>query len=499
MTSVLVRSSPSDTGHAFSPDYTRLHITPLDTDLLPVLLSSSVLPLARNVSFHTLATFPEKRYGFIELPADDAEQLKRKLNGAVVKGLKLRVEKARPDRLRAPMGDAALARDAGDAKVRKEKTHKVKKDKSKKRKRHGDDMIGVELEEGRKVKRGWTVTPEDVKTKNEEKGKEKRAKKEKPAKEDGDEERKKKTPKASKEIKSKYTDQPECLVKTILPPNVAAERSRSGKKGKKEKSREMVVHEFENTTKFPSFLKRVEPSAKRKAAVEYVDGKGWVDEDGNVVEAVKPRGPVGQRRERMPTPQNDLYDGAVAKEHAETYLTPATPSSPAIAPTRPMSSGSMNRLSLKMPPSTPAMAKVHPLEALYRRAADDGTRKTPKPFSFFGQDDQDGEVAPPGIQVPLTPFSHLDYEQRGIRSAAPTPDTAHPYRSRPWSPDQEEDIEEGDEMEVDDKKDEPPVSSFATWFYENKRELGKAWRLRRKTAAKEKRYRDNRARAERAI
>ncbi|KAF5004092.1 hypothetical protein FDECE_9407, partial [Fusarium decemcellulare] len=88
-----------------SSDFTRLHISPLDPELLKIVLSASVAPKARNISYHTIETFPERRYGFVELPSMDAEKLKKKLNGAVLKGTKLRVEKARPEERVEPTGE----------------------------------------------------------------------------------------------------------------------------------------------------------------------------------------------------------------------------------------------------------------------------------------------------------------------------------------------------------------------------------------------------------
>ncbi|SPQ26663.1 031e0542-b29b-4ad7-a37d-ef889b48d3c7 [Thermothielavioides terrestris] len=221
--------------HSPTP-YVRLHVTPLDHELLQVVLPSTLLPKARNVSYHTIETFPEKRYGFLELPSEDAEKLRKKLNGSILKGVKIRIERARPSGIPAPLGQAAMA---------KEKTAKkaadgisALKDKSKKRKRGAEELGGIVLGDGRKVKRGWTSAEEP---------KEKRSKKNK----------EKKRKEGKKQAKSKYTDHAECLVKTMLPANaiLTTDAGHSPPAKKKSKAREVVVHEFERTTKFPTFLK----------------------------------------------------------------------------------------------------------------------------------------------------------------------------------------------------------------------------------------------------
>ena len=74
----------------------RLHITPLSPDLLSAILPSSIAHLAEAVSYHTLDVFPECNYGYLELPSMEAEKLKKKLNGSILKGKKIQIEEARP-------------------------------------------------------------------------------------------------------------------------------------------------------------------------------------------------------------------------------------------------------------------------------------------------------------------------------------------------------------------------------------------------------------------
>ncbi|EEY23458.1 conserved hypothetical protein [Verticillium alfalfae VaMs.102] len=581
---------------AADPDaYIRLHITPFDADLLKVVVPASALPKARSISFHNLQTFPEKRYGFVELPAMDAEKIKKKLNGAVLKGSKMRVEKARPE----PAAESAKEEETG--KKRKTKSSDDPEG-TKKRKRDYNVIPGVELED-RKVKRGWTVTDED-------KIKEKRNKKDRKDKEKSKE---KKEKKKKREERSKYTDKEECLLKTKLPANAPVEKRKKGK------SRETVIHEFSNTTKYPSFLKSSKPSDAAPSNAEYVEGKGWVDEEGNVVEAVKVRKPAEPKSDSrkkkktiappvveddttsssgsssedddseaeapaakpkkaatptkatVPAPVDDdatsssgssSEEDDASEEKGEIKakqtssplsikVTPAAASddetsssgssadeevsdgpavddgsteeaapSPASAlkgdASRPKSSSSSNSLTIKIPPATPA--KVHPLEALYKRAraGEDATTtpaKESQPFSFFGgggdNDDIEEDDAVPSLQIPMTPYTQEDFEWRNIRSAAPTPDTAHPSRIKNFWAGDELDEDEADDTAMadgDEDKEEGasaaaagPSGDFQKWFWENRGDLNKSWMKRKKTAAKEKRHRENKSRANRAV
>ncbi|KAI1750743.1 hypothetical protein F4782DRAFT_508755 [Xylaria castorea] len=550
--------------------YTRLHITPFDESLQNVVIPASVLPRARNISYHTIETFPEKRFGFVDMPTMDADKLKKKLNGAVLKGSKVRIETARPE----STPDSAPDTDNGE-------TNKEKKKKSKKRKPDTDVIEGVRLED-RKVKRGWTTTEQEMIEE-----KRKKAKKEK---RDGnsskDEEKKdrkdRKKDRKKAAIKSKYTDEPECLFKTKLPtagPSQSTEEteetSTPKKKRKRKSDREVVVHEFEKTTKYPTFL-RSGPTAVTAEATTFEDGVGWVDSTGKVVEPVKSRRrPEGipapahpKLKKVVPTPPEDDDDetsssgssssdddeddasssglesdspdkqgAALATPKALKVETPVLSSPSALTKpesARPKSSGSMTSLSIKIPPTTPAAKNVHPLEALYKRPQ--GGESTPnadseaKPFSFFANEDDieedDGSMAP-ASQAPMTPFTTQEFEFRNTRSAAPTPDTAHPSRSfHFWASqssandaelDEEddasglEDVEEEQARELEDEDvhmadgvtgeqaSQTPASDFQKQFWESRGDLNRAWRKRRKSAAKDKRYRDNRARAERAI
>ncbi|RFU76732.1 hypothetical protein TARUN_5535 [Trichoderma arundinaceum] len=569
-------------------DFVRLHITPLDAELVKVVIPASVLPVARNISYHTLETFPERRYGFVELPEADAEKLRRKLNGTTLKGCKMRIEKARPETRIEPTGEE------DEIPEKKSKSSKDGKEKSKKRKREPDVLEGVALLD-RKVKRGWTETPttNKRKTRKDKENKDKEKEKEKEKK---------------KRLKSKYTEGEECLLKTKLPPNtmknLAPEELEQKKRSKKKgSSRQVVIHEFEKTTKFPSFLK-ASTATDRKAASEFVKGKGWVDEEGNVVEEVKEKekakAPPRPKKVSKPRPvseepedddstsssgtssegtssedeksekesedesEAETEEEVEAESKEETGKVPlvavskaedeekndtssddssesetsdeeedqspkaaeqATPTSSSKASGSKSTPGSTKPLAIKIPPpETPSNTKVHPLEALYKRPKPDNenptsARKEAEPFSFFGAGEEEQDEpseATPGSLAPMTPFTRQDYEWRNIRSAAPTPDTAHPSRMQRFfgaSPEKDVDMEDDvpdeqqeDEEEGEDEDEGSPApgkhsatSDFQKWFWENRRDLNRSWMTRRKTAAKEKRHRENKARASKAV
>ncbi|CAK7565399.1 MAG: hypothetical protein SEPTF4163_003316 [Sporothrix epigloea] len=704
--------------------YTRLHITPFDAELLSVVISTSAYDSARNISFHSLQTFPEKRFGFVDLPTDSAEKLRRKLNGAVLKGVKLRIEPARQtpeekvaaiEAARNKMGkktsrekDANLTPAELQRKEEERAARREQKRLDKERSKKGKSQIahevlqGVQLEPGRHVKRGWTVpdAPEDSK------------------KSGWSKDKKEKEKKKRKGERSEYTEGPECLFKTILPANKVpkAKLSLSGKivggvgvdnvemeldgralkrKRKEEKkAREVVVHEFANWTRIPTFLKSTTDSGTRNAHLEYVQGKGWVDEEtGNVVQPHKSTRPVavtglinkeaqlakraeldaetaakakeladaqdetsgtsdsetsdsgsdtsstddtcpgvgnGNRNENLEyvegkgwvneatgdvvqplkstrpivtglitkdaqlakrakldaaaaarakelASQQDGHDRSVsgsgthppleeenagARDNHSTEPARADKSRPSAESQEEVGSSTHQKLSstasliiqIPPPPSftqtplTPASKKVvHPLEALYKSAMPNSVGKNDvvtgaatvkageaeAPFRFFGgldNDDieEDGDamevIAPTNsdnadtLQPPMTPFSRGEFEWRNVRSAAPTPDTAHPNRmiNFQWPTmglGEEENGEDDSEDEDKDTQDaenksrqKPEPASvksgggdFQSWFWENRGDLNRSWKLRRKMAAKDKRYRENRARAERAI
>ncbi|KAF2107909.1 hypothetical protein BDV96DRAFT_588379 [Lophiotrema nucula] len=567
----------------------RLHITPFNPTLLPIYLAPSALPLATNISYHSVPTFPEKGFGYVELPAMEAQKLKKKLNGSTLKGSKVRIEDAKPEKRKA-VEDGVEELDGEERKVKRSK--KVKKEPG--------VLEGVELEQGRKIKRGWTEPAANSKK-----------------------DRKEKKDKTSREQKaSKYTKEPELLFKAKLEPVAATEVARKEKKDKKKDKKkssksEVVVHEFANNRKQPSFLKESKVTTEKKPAVEYVDGQGWVDEDGNVVEpetgkarnrralelvdtssskdnmarsTASPQPTTEKVPSTTPEPQSTKLksnfkptkaakakkitpppssssgsdpeessavsssSGDEASESEAEVEAESSASSPALAPDAPQ---------LAITPSSPATEKkeVHPLEALFKRpkppalsspsSAKDAPMSTPAKglapintsFSFFGSDNAD-EVGQPVDGVPITPFMRQDIEWRGLRSAAPTPDTAAIGRrfSFPWrkgsqeaDDDDDDDLEDDPQLMGNTKANEHPAtieeededaemggdaeaeegdangtpvgvrrsarnagkedgeqSEFQKWFWENRGDNNRAWKKRRRDTLKANRLRENR-------
>lgn len=595
------RLQPLRSDSGADSDYTRLHITPFDAGLLSLVIPASILPNARNISYHTIETLPDKRYGFVDLPLADAERVRKRLNGTVLKGAKMRVDKAKAETWQAAEAESPVP----DKKRKKQKaeTSKDKGPKEKKRKKDYEVVPGIELEDGRKVKRGWTVTDED-------KIKEKRK-----SKKERDEEKKEgkdKKKEKKREERSRYTDKEECLLKTKLPggPAPADTEDSDRKKRKKAKSRETVIHEFANTTKFPTFLKANKASTTDSGMTEFVEGKGWVDAEGNVLEPVKPKRvkaePPAKKAAPAPQPSDDTNSdsssedeessnsraangksatvtesvpadddttsssGSSSDEDSDSGEGPAKPTNTAVATpaksilkstpappvdddttsssgsssedsdsdsevenpstpvviapssvdalksdSRPKSSSSNVSLTIKIPappPLTPG--EVHPLEALYKRrnAGAAAENEEAEPFSFFaGNDDEMEEDEPDAgasTQMPLTPFTQRDFDWRNVRSAAPTPDTAHPSRVKNFwaigSEGADEDMVDDDEevnnaLAEGESAESGPVGDFQKWFWENRRDLNRSWMKRKKTAAKEKRHRENKSRAAKAV
>ncbi|KAL8896383.1 MAG: hypothetical protein Q9207_007731 [Kuettlingeria erythrocarpa] len=497
--------------------------------LLPTVLSEPLRESATNLTYHTLQAFPEKRYGYVDLPTTEADLLRKKLHGYILKGMKMKVEKARPEKVRKRTEN-------GDEVSMEDRRKKGTRSKTKTKKEDGV-LPGVELPNDRKVKRGWTD----------------------PAVAKGSEAAKVRKPRVKERITtpSAHTDGPECLFKTALPPKAVGnvlgtslEATKPRKRKRRDTERGVVVHEFENTTKYPSFI-RDEASAKQKElASSYVEGKGWVDEAGNLIEAEN-----GNRRTRSkvikpaadgvktakvqmgnaePNPSHPTSrpERTEAEVPAGSDETSSSGSSDSESEQKSLKDGQEDKdsekevdteqvraLSITRSSPTPPLEgtkEVHPLEVLFKRPRNAASRTPQKPslevktgFSFFGPDEEPNDPAP--LVIPQTPFTQQDFQERRLRSAAPTPDTAAPSKitfGRVWS--QESGLgdsvsdEAEDDAEVtptapkttveDEDNDEAKESEFAKWFYEHRGETNRAWKRRRREAAKEKRQKENKRR-----
>ena len=160
-------------------------------------------------------------------------------------------------------------------------------------------------------------------------------------------------------------------------------------------------------------------------------------------------------------------------------------------------------------PTLPAATnEVHPLEALFKRPNNAASHTPKKPnlevstsFRFFDPDVDEGESQ--ALLIPQTPFTQQDIRQRRQRSAAPTPDTAAPGKTfgDVWAgtsdvSDRDDDDEDEDAAagKTEDSKKEKLESEFSKWFWEHRGETNRAWKRRRREAAKDKRQKDNKAR-----
>ena len=515
----------------------------------------------------------------------EAEKIKKRLNGSILKGSKMSVEEARPEKKLKRVN----REEKPDPEVATEK--KVRKA-DKKRKREDGVLPGFELPEKRKVKRGWTepmVGTKSIKAKKIGKDRETREK-------------------AAKLLPSAFTDSRECLFRTKLPPNVSTSTSTTQDKPKKRKvgksHQEALVHEFSNTTKHAGFLRDTGVASGKQAVSEYLEGRGWLDGDGNVIEqatnsqARKPiaqqasvakksylkvsgnksvahaspgedaegsRGDTGRAEEPDETSSSGISsssedssgskaDGDAPSEDEKsacpvrtgipvrTSFSIADPTSdveddnvsePSSSSDEKSESSTKSQIAAQVPPltitSTQTPSEVHPLEALFKkpRQTPSGTPRKPNlevqtSFSFFDADTDAGagndSLDQTQHAIPQTPFTQRDIQQRRMRSAAPTPDTAAPNKgfglgfgdaddlaSSEDERDQEDrenrdtPLPEEDAKTKDGNDADPPQSDFAKWFWEHRGETNRAWKKRRREVAKEQRQRENKRRARSAI
>ncbi|KAH8433632.1 uncharacterized protein LDX57_011266 [Aspergillus melleus] len=512
-----------------APTTKRLHITPFTPELLPSVLGASIRPLATEVSFHSIPTYPENNYGYVTLPAMEADKVKKKLNGSILKGRKFNVEEARSHKRSRDETEADSP--ASDRKSTSDKKQK------KKRKSEDNVLDGYELPSDRKVKRGWTESTQH---------KSERRKDEKKKGKDG---------KSSKsQAKSKYTEKSECLFRTNIPPNRQSpveEKQEKQSKKKKKSAQDSVVHEFAKTVTYPSFLRSAGDEAAPTSS--FVEGKGWVDESGNIKEQVSDRirkaeykpGQVDgakqkgrsktspasrESKSKKAPPKNDASDesedwtsssGDTSSDDESISSSSSDSESSSSgdeidAHTKPETSAETHndgpadsdakvdggQTSAKMTEES-LTQEVHPLEALFKRPAPGSAEPKPQPeptaqFSFFGQDDIESEEETEEPAAPQTPFTKNDLQSRGLRSAAPTPDTALFNRAVNWNRDQVEPMDTDDEPYTTTtpvpkagagSKEE---SDFTKWFWENRGDNNRAWKKRRRDVAKEQRQRENR-------
>lgn len=511
-----------------SEEKLRLHITPFSQDLAQFLLSTYPSIATDSISYHYLETFPEHSYGYVELSAMEGDSLKKKLNGSILKGKKLRIEQARPEKR-----GFEPEKHTGDSGSPAEEESRPPK----RTRQRGSQIQGHQLTPERKIKRGWTE-PEKANRLS--------------------------APnlRASRPVVSKYTDKPECLFRVQTPPNLEKDGSgllRDEKKRRENGKKVMTVHEFENSVMQPSFIRGKTRTGNVGVAAEYVEGKGWIDKDGNVVEEESKTQPPHRcrtdetKRRRLPKSGNlsihppssgqlrshSSVDGEHALHKDPSRITSGTGASKSngeaaleAADEETSSSGTTLSGSESLSESKeeleqiseaePAGAKnasegtptaspsVHPLQELFKRpsqAASQTKGKRPleikTTFNFFGPDEEQAS--------PQTPFTTRDLQLRGLRSAAPTPDTALPTQ-RFFAESVSPSIDSGFDAEAHEggqlgptsplEESKPKMepngeSEFAKWFWEHRGENNRAWKRRRRDALKEKRQRENRQKGRR--
>lgn len=498
----------------------RLHITPLDANLLPTVLGPTLAKTAENISYHSIPTFPENDYGFIDLPETDAKNLISKLNGAILRGKKMKVEQARSKKRSHDVVEETVSLPDQSQK----KAKKPKKD------IQDDVLTGHLLSPDRKVKRGWTEPKSDGSARS--KSKDKKQKKD-----------------SKHQAPSQYTEGEELLFRTKLPPNKEHLDTTTQRKSEKKTGRkpETIVHEFQRTEIQPDFVRDTASSGQ---AAEYVDHVGWVDRKGEVLEQapssnskMKPNAAEGLRigipapngaktSDKQPkspqsTSSDDTSDSATTGNHPVPNVQEDVTSDSDISSSS--SSGSDTDAGSNQDPeaeqetrSTPPGSgqpslqtpqKVHPLEALFKRPKQPVGQEIAKPsleietsFSFFDQSaaDADDELPP----MPATPFTSHDLRSREIRSAAPTPDTAHPSRftsfasalaSRPGKGQLKDETTQevlgnASDVPASDQSGERAQSDFEKRFWAERGQNNRAWKSRRKAALKEQRQKENRLR-----
>lgn len=556
-----------------APPPIRLYISPFSPVLFPTIIPDSLRSRAAGVSYHSIVTFPEKAYGYVDLPVNDARHLRRKLHNTYLKGARMRVEEARPERGRKRKNDVAENEATSDgAKKSKKSSEKHLSEREGKHSRKGkkeDGVLpGVELPKGRHVKRGWlkegAASKKDKKSKGTKSG----------------------VTTSDKDGENGIEDA-QMSFRTSVPASktdmVEEDQTKGKDKKKKKKSKTVEVKEFEHNTKHPSFLRDNKIDSESKPVSKFEDGKGWVDDRGNVIEQVSTRST--RKRSRQEAEKNDEPNPASTEDttaskppsmkkdrkkkkariasSAKDSEKEEEAKSPSDAQDPPESSENKPKTqdnNTSQPPSSDSTRKEPSvLESLFKRPSAKAPRPSPikTSFAFFptpapaandADADADLETGHPVAEEPLaggrrktttltlppsTPFTRRDLEDRGLRSAAPTPDTAAIGRRMrpPWGrsvsreADTDEDLDvlsrargkgkgkgksklggggdvdvieeedggkedeeggdDGEDGEVEIKQEEKDgETEFERHFYEKRGEYNRAWKVRRREARK---------------
>ena len=299
------RSTQSNADNSPSADLVRLHITPLTPTILSTLLPRSLFPNSTSsyppkASFHTLPAFPEFSYGFVDLPQQVANKVTSRFNGSVFRGVKVRVQlaKARVWIPRQGLGQEEFTLSLREDDPRERVQSCIDSTKKKGAKKEGV-YPGFELPEKRWVKRAWTKTPAAAEVAVCIKEKRERANNKGPR---------------GQQKKEGGVKKGVLLFKTSLPPTTASPAIDLQAMRKLEKKRKrafldnedqtkqrnlakrvmkanlcaekITIKEFSSNTKYPGFLKtsQLDANNTRGKVREFVEGVGWIDGNGDVVD-----------------------------------------------------------------------------------------------------------------------------------------------------------------------------------------------------------------------
>ncbi|KAF8451235.1 hypothetical protein BGX38DRAFT_1269498 [Terfezia claveryi] len=314
------------------PDGTvRIHITPLTPTLFPSLLPRSLFDNTANyppqVSYHTLEALPDKSYGYVDLSPQLAQKLISRLNGSVFRGVKVSVQIARPRTWIPPPETSAEPNNTHQSTTAEHEIDQGEGRIPEKKKFKKEDGVhpGIELPDGRWVKRAWTKVPitgtmgkpKDKKDKN---GARKETRKkgsllfqttlpptiQTPVVTD---------PKALRKLEKKRkraiaAAEAAAIAKSSSSDNGGSEseEGRKIRRKKVKKARKMklpqdktVIKEFTSNTKFPGFLKasQLDPSKKQGKVTQFLEGVGWVDGEGQLVDNSTVKKAVEKQRNEL--------------------------------------------------------------------------------------------------------------------------------------------------------------------------------------------------------
>ena len=273
------------------------------------------------------------------------------------------------------------------------------------------------------------------------------------------------------------------MFRTQVPPNkdvCEADTDAKSNKNKKKKVQAGAteVKEFGKTEPIPTFTRESNTTNNSRKYAKFEDEKGWVDEEGKVVEEVKESGRASKRgkktgirskkEEKSAATAPPVGPDVSVNGNKEVQANEKESPTPQIAldatSTVDETANDADGASNPSPSNNDASST---LETLFKRpnSASKSKSKRPEPiktFSFFDNATEDATTAdgakqtpdpddpmpgaPPtsnplvhqdsgplrkkptrlsALQIPpQTPFTRRDLDARGLRSAAPTPDTA---------------------------------------------------------------------------